>query len=70
MVARMHGVKRHVFVASRRDAAGGFWREAEQRFDSAAGALAGAQFQHLAEQHEHGDDGSRFKVNRRLAAVT
>jgi hypothetical protein len=41
-VARMHGIQRHVFVALRRDAAGGFWREAEQRFDRAAGALAGA----------------------------
>ena len=41
----MHGIKRHVFVTLRRDAAGGFWREAEQGFDRAAGALAGAEFQ-------------------------
>ena len=65
----MHGIQRHVFVASGRDAAGGLRREAEQRLDRAAGALTGAEFEHLAQQHQHGDDRGGLEVERGFAAV-
>ena len=43
------------------DAARGLRREIEQRADRARGRLARAQFQHLAEQHQHGDDAAASK---------
>ena len=46
------------------DATRRFRREIEQRANGAAGLLAGAQFQHLSEQHEHGDDGGRLEIDR------
>ena len=46
------------------DPARGLRREVEQRADGAAGLLAGAQLQHLAEQHQHGDDGGGLEVDR------
>ena len=45
-------------------AARGLRREVEQRADGAAGRFAGAQLQHLAEQHQHGDDGRRLEIDR------
>ena len=45
------------------DAARGLRREIEQRADRAGGRLAGAQFQHLAEQHQHGDDRGRLEID-------
>ena len=44
-------------------------REIEQRPQRAAGALAGAEFQHLPEQHEHGDDGGRLEVDGGVGGV-
>jgi hypothetical protein len=38
-------------------------REVEQRADRAAGLLAGAQLQDLAEQHQHGDDRGRLEID-------
>src|SRR3546814_8463686 len=34
------------------------------RSDRARRPFAGAEFKHLAEQHEDGDDGGRFEINR------
>ena len=51
------------------DAARGLRRELEQRLDRARRRLAGAQFQHLAEQHEHGDDGGGLEIDRDRAAM-
>ena len=39
-------------------------RKAKKRLDRARGLLPGAQFQHLAKQHQHGDDGCGFEVDR------
>ena len=47
-----------------RHAARGLRREIEQRADRARGLLAGAQLQHLTEQHQHGDDGGRLEIDR------
>ena len=52
------------------DAARGLGREIEQRADRARGRFARAQFQHLAEQHQHGDDGRRFEIDRDRAVMT
>ena len=51
------------------DAARGFRRQFEQRLDRAGRRLAGAQLQHLAEQHQHGDDGGRLEIDRDRAAM-
>ena len=52
-----------------RDAARGLRREIEQRADRARGLLARAQLQHLAEQHQHGDDRGRLEIDRDRAAM-
>ena len=46
-----------------RHAARGLRREIEQRADGAAGRLARPELQHLAEQHEHGDDRGRLEID-------
>ena len=51
------------------DAAGGLRRQFEQRLDRAGCRLAGAQLQHLAEQHEDGDDRGGFEIDRDRAAM-
>ncbi len=56
-----------VFGAVRGDAARGLWGQSEQSGERAAGSAAGFQLQHLAEQHQHGDDGGGFKVEAELA---
>ncbi len=38
------------------------WREIEERSQRPAGLFTRPEFQHLAEQHEHGDDGGRLVV--------
>ncbi len=48
-----------VLAAVGTDAARRLGRELQQRLDRARGRLARAQLQHLAEQHQHGDDGGR-----------
>ena len=40
-----------------------FRREVEERADRTRGLLARAQFEHLAEQHQHGDDGGSFEID-------
>lgn len=61
-VARMHGIKRHIFVSLGCDKAGSLGGETQQRFDGATGALTRSEFEPLPEQHEHGDDGGRLET--------
>ena len=49
------------------EAVGGFCGESEQGLDCLAGAAAGAGFQQLSEENEHGDDGGGFEVEADLA---
>ncbi len=64
-IADHHLLERNVLVrAIGRDAARGFWREIEQSANRAAGLLSRAQLQHLAEQHENGDDGGGLEIDR------
>ena len=51
------------------DAPRGFRRQLQQRLDGAGGRLAGAQLQHLAEQHQYGNDRGGFEVDRNRAAM-
>ena len=46
------------------DASGGLRRKVEQRADRPAGPVTGAQFEHLAEQDQHGDDGRGLEIDR------
>ena len=70
MVADLQAVDLHLVVgAVIADAAGGLRRQFEQRPDRAGCRLAGAQFQHLAKQHEHGDHGGGFEIDRDRAAM-
>ena len=46
------------------DAACGLGCKAEQGLDGARGLVAGPQFQHLAQQHQHGDNGGGFEIDR------
>jgi hypothetical protein len=64
------GIERHVLVAVViLDAPRGFGRERDQRADCARGRGAGAQFQHLAEQHQHGDDAGSLEIERDAAVL-
>ena len=64
----MHGIERNLLVAAVvLDAVRGLRREIEQRADGAGGRLARAQFQHLAEQHQHGDHAGGLEIDRRRA---
>lgn len=58
----------HVLFLAIGDAVGGFRGEAEERLDRLAGAVAGAGFEEMAEQDEHGDDGGGFEVEARGVA--
>ena len=64
-VADRDGVERHLLVAAvvamRRAVFGA--RSSSARM-APRGLLAGAQLQHLAEQHQHGDDGGRLEIDR------
>src|SRR3546814_16366388 len=44
------------------DAPRHLWRQIEQRPDRARSPLACPEFEHLAEQHQHGDDSSRLEI--------
>jgi hypothetical protein len=46
-----------------------FRRKTDQRADRTRGLRARAQLQHLAEQHQHGDDRGRFEIGRNRARV-
>ena len=50
-------------LPSARDAAGALGREIEERADGAAGLLARLQFEHLAQQHQHRDDGGGLEID-------
>ena len=70
LVADRDRVERYVLVAAvRLDAPRGLGRKFEQRADRARRRLARAQFQHLAEQHQHGDDGGGLEIDRDRAVV-
>ncbi len=51
-------------------AARGLRREIEQRLDGARGRLARAQFEHLADKHQHGDHAGGFEIDRHRAVAT
>jgi hypothetical protein len=51
-------------IAIRRDLSRCGRRETEQRFDGAARAAAGAEFEHLTEQDEGDDDGGGLVIDR------
>ena len=57
------------FGAVRPDTARGFWRKIDQRADRTRGLLARAQLEHLAEQHQHGDDGGGLEIDRDRAVL-
>ncbi len=42
----------------------GLWREAKERLDRVGGLFARPEFQHLAKQHENGDDGGGLEIDR------
>ncbi|MPM71072.1 hypothetical protein SDC9_118035 [bioreactor metagenome] len=63
-VADRQPVQRHLLLgAVRGEAPGGGRREVEQGPDRPRGLLAGAQFQHLAERDQDGDDGGGLEVD-------
>ena len=65
---RLDRVERDLLiVAIGRDAARGLRREVEQRADGAAGLLARAQLEHLAEQHQHRDHRGGLEIDRDAA---
>ena len=68
-IADLNQLKRHFLIlAASLQAARRFRRQFEQGADRAAGLLAGAQFQHLAQQYENGDHRGGFEVNGDRAA--
>ena len=69
-IADRDGVERHVFIAAVvSDAPRGFGRERDERADRARGRGAGAQFEHLAEQHQHRDDAGGLEIKRDAAVL-
>ena len=63
-VADLDLLERHLFiVAVVADAPSGFRREVQQGADRASGLLSRAQFENLAEQDKHRDDGSRLVID-------
>jgi len=69
-IVDLQGFKRHLFVvAAGRDAPSRFRCEVEQRANGASGPFASTQLQHLADQHEHGDDRGGFVVDREHAVL-
>ena len=69
-IADVHVLERHVGLRARRvDPARRLRRQAEQALDRRARPAAGAQLEHLAEQHERDDDRRRLEVDGDLIAV-
>ena len=56
-------------MCQRIDPSCGGWGAVEQRFDRAAGAAAGAEFEHLAGEYHHCDHPRSFKVDADLASM-
>ncbi len=64
-VADHDDVERHVLIAAVIfDAPRGFGRKRDERADRARGRSAGAQFEHLAEQYQHGDNAGSLEIKR------
>ena len=61
-VADSHVGDRHVHFVTVTDCARGVRGHAEQRADRGAGPAARTQLEHLAEQHQHGDDNRGVEV--------
>ena len=59
-LGQRHGLGLAVFQHAKRR----LGREIEKRADGAAGLLAGAQLEHLAEQHQRHDDGGSLEIDR------
>ena len=71
VIAGLQAVDLHFMIgAVCADAARGLRRQLQQRLDGAGCRLAGAQLEHLAQQHEHGNDRGGFEVNRDRAAMS
>ena len=69
LIAALHFIERHfAFFAVANDDARSAARDRASA-DRAAGAAAGAQFEHLSEQDEHGDHRRRFEVDADLAVL-
>ena len=67
-VADRDGVERYVLVSAvRPHAPRAVGRQRHQRADGAQGRGAGAQFQHLPEQHQHGDHRGGLEIKRDAA---
>ena len=63
-ITDMYLFKRHfLIIAVVADTPRYFRREVQQGADGAPGLLARPQFENLAEQHKHRDDGSRFIID-------
>ena len=69
-VADFHLVERDFLIAPRCDPPRRGRCEIEQRFDGAAGAAAGTEFEHLTEKHEDNDHRGGLKVDGDLALVS
>ena len=68
-VTDFHLIERHDLVSAGRDLPRSGRREIQQRLNCAAGSTAGAEFQHLPEQHQNDNHGSSLKVDRDLAVM-
>ncbi len=61
-VASDDGVQKHVLIAVRRDPPGRLRGKVQKLTQRVAGPVAGAQFQHLPEKHQHDDCGRGLEV--------
>jgi hypothetical protein len=68
-VADFHLIERDFMIALRRDLSRRGRSEVQQCFDGAARAAAGAEFEHLTEEHQHRDHRRGLKVDGDLALV-
>jgi hypothetical protein len=68
-VTDLHLVERDLMIAPRCDLSRRGWGEVQQRFDGAASAAAGPEFEHLTEEHQHNDHRCGLKVDGDLAPV-
>ena len=70
-IADVHLVEGNVLLGSvLAEPAGGLRGESEQGLDGARGLAAGAQLQHLTQEHQRGDHRGGLEVDRDHAAVS